>query len=157
MDIPPNLEKHFSDTLNSLIKDGCWHLPPEFACQPDIKSRIKAISSPIIPLGDQLVWKHYPDGLLVAKLVFNFLNPPSTVVPSADMIWRNYIPPSSSFTFWRALDHKLHTDENLRPPGSCGCLYLCSYFSPLLAAPLCCFNLGLVFRCIFDSVFHNTI
>jgi len=73
LDIPPNLGKHLFGTLNSLIKDGCWHLPPEFPCQPDIMSRIKGILLPITPLDDQLVWRHSLDGLLSAKLAFNFL------------------------------------------------------------------------------------
>lgn len=113
LEIPPTLRQHLSGTLNSLIKDGRWHFPPELACQPEVMSRIKNISLPIAPLDGRFVWKHSPDGSLSAKLAFNFLHLPSMAVPWAGLIWRNCIPPSSSFTFWHALHHKLPTDENL--------------------------------------------
>jgi len=54
-----------------------------------------------------ITWKHSPDGILSAKIAFDFLNPPSTVVPWAGLIWRSCIPPSSI-------------------PGLRGCFYLCS-------------------------------
>jgi len=122
--IPPNIRKNLSGSLNSLIKDGYWHLPPKLACQPEIMSRITTICLPITPLDDQLVWKHSPDGILSAKNAFDFLNPPSTVVPWDGLIWRSCIPPSSSFSFWHALHQKLPTDENLRSR-SCVVVSIC--------------------------------
>jgi hypothetical protein len=89
--------------LHSIIENGRWQSVHSIFHYPTVAESMLKISLPLTPLIDKHVWIHASDGILSAKLAFQFLNPPTPKLEWASLIWRSAIPPSHSFVFWRLM------------------------------------------------------
>ena len=100
LNAPPNMFPLLTARLQSIIDNGKWQNVLAILHYPSVAESMLKISLPISPLMDKLVWLHAADGNLTAKLAFLYLNPPTTKLDWAALIWRSTIPPSHSFVFW---------------------------------------------------------
>jgi len=66
--------------LTSVIVNGKWQLPSFIYDFPLVTNQIMEITLPISTLPDERIWIHASDGILSAKLAFNFLHPSPTQI-----------------------------------------------------------------------------
>jgi len=92
---------------------------------PRVAARLDSIALPRIHLPNFLAWSHAADDKLTAKQAFNFLRLFAPPMSWASSIWKNCIPPSHSFIFWRLAHGKMPTNENLRSRG-CVIVSICN-------------------------------
>lgn len=125
MNIDVDFHGHMKGMVSEVIVNGTWNIPAAIFDFGDIKERLAAVVIPRTQLTDVMVWRHSLDGVLNSKMASSFLRPPSQVRTWAASIWRDAVPPSHSFIFWRLVHRKMPTDENLRSRG-CIVVSVCS-------------------------------
>ena len=103
--------------LSSVIVDGRWRLPPVLLSNSLVAASIANITLPMTPLLDKKVWLHSLDGVLTAKQAYLFLQRPPPPLEWSALVWRQCIPPSHSFVYWRLIHRNLPTDEHLQARG----------------------------------------
>ncbi|XP_024630075.1 uncharacterized protein [Medicago truncatula] len=123
--IDPFFHASFTGKVSEVIVNGNWDLPASLLV-PEVTSRLASITLPRTELPDSLVWTHSADGQLTSKHAVSFLRSAAHLLPWADRIWNNYIPPFHSFSFWRLMHGKMPTDENLRTKG-CVIVSVCCF------------------------------
>jgi hypothetical protein len=74
------------------------HLPPLIVnLAAWLIEEIQGVTLPALPMDDCFSWKHSQDGYLSAKDAYLHLNKPGSLLPWAELIWQQFIPPSHSF------------------------------------------------------------
>jgi hypothetical protein len=126
LNLPLALHKNLKNKVCDVIVDHHWQIPTiihELA--PWIVNEIYDVTLPLTITDDVLVWKNSKDGTLSAKDAYCHLFPHPDKLHWASIIWQNFIPPSSTFVFWRFIHNKVPTDYNLRARG-CTIVSICS-------------------------------
>ncbi|GAU50559.1 hypothetical protein TSUD_180290 [Trifolium subterraneum] len=100
--------------VSSFIFNHKWKLPVSIVQQDaSLASQIHLTTLPQLPIEDRLVWYSTTGGSLSVKQEFTHLFPTQQLVPWAQWLWHNFIPPSSPFVAWICFHNKMSTDENL--------------------------------------------
>ncbi|GAU50370.1 hypothetical protein TSUD_284680 [Trifolium subterraneum] len=92
-----------------------------------VHARIFKIVVPRYALPDKLVWCPSKDGILSAKLAYDFLFPSQQQQLWKGWVWHKFVPPSTSFIAGRCFQNKMPTDENLIKRG-CIVVLVCDLF-----------------------------
>jgi len=121
---PSSMYPHLTSKLQSVIVNGKWQPIPSILNYPTVAANILKITLPVTPLSDIRVWIHASDGILSAKMAFQYLNPSPDKLDWATIIRRPSISPSHSFVFWQLMLSKLPTNENLQMRG-CTLVSIC--------------------------------
>jgi hypothetical protein len=112
--IPLSAYPSLTAKVSSFIVNGEWRIPASIAHRnAAVHARILKIVVPRYALPDKLVWCPSKDGILSAKLAYEFLFPSQQQQLWTGWVWHKFVPPSTSFIAWRCLQNKMPTDENL--------------------------------------------
>jgi hypothetical protein len=114
LDIPPHLHLFLKAKVKNFIENQRWKIPNcLFSAYPNLLSLINNVTIPLQEKNDKLFWNLSHDGDLSLKDVYTFYCPASQHLNWTRLVWNACIPPSKSMVYWRCLQHKLPTDDNL--------------------------------------------
>ena len=106
-----NDQKSLTDSVSSFLTNGTWNI--SYITNANVKTSILAIS-PLKDDQDYCVWKPAANGIHSVKLIYSHLTISRPTVKWHSFIWKEFLPPSRSFVYWRAILNCLPTDDNLK-------------------------------------------